>query len=292
MQNLSNIGTVKDILSRHGFTFSKALGQNFIINPSICPKIAEFGFAKKGAGIIEIGSGIGVLTKELALRADKVVCIEIDSRLLPVLDETLSDFDNVKIINEDVLKVDLHKLIKDEFEGLEVSICANLPYYITSPILMSLLKARLPIKAITVMVQKEAAQRICAKETTNDFGAISAAVRYYCDPEILFHVSKGSFMPAPQVDSTVIRLNVLAAPRVVTTDEDFFFEVIKGAFSQRRKTLLNSLCAYFRLDKSVVCTLLEEIGIDVKIRPEKLTLEEFLKVSEILKEKGGLNAKN
>jgi 16S rRNA (adenine1518-N6/adenine1519-N6)-dimethyltransferase len=249
------------------------------------------GFAEKGAGIIEIGSGIGVLTKELALRANKVVCIEIDSRLLPVLDETLSEFDNIKIINEDVLKVDLHKLIKDEFDGLKVSICANLPYYITSPILMSLLKAKLPIKAITVMVQKEAAERICAKETTNDFGAISAAVRYYCDPEILFHVSKGSFMPAPQVDSTVIRLNILPSPRVNPTDEEFFFEVIKGAFSQRRKTLLNSLCAYFKLDKAKTSEMLNQIGIDVKIRPEKLTLEDFLKISDTIKRQGDLSEK-
>lgn len=291
MQNLSNINTVKDILTRHGFTFSKALGQNFIINPSICPKIAELGFAQSGFGVIEIGSGIGVLTKELASRADKVVCIEIDSRLLPILDETLSDFDNIKIVNNDVLKVDLHKLIKDEFDGLEVSICANLPYYITSPILMSLLKAKLPIKAITVMVQKEAAERICAKETTNDFGAISAAVRYYCDPQILFHVSRGSFMPAPAVDSSVIRLDILPTPRVSPSDEDLFFEVIKGAFSQRRKTLLNSLCSYFRLDKDLVSKLLCEVGIDSKIRPEKLTLDDFLKVCEILKEKGGLNVK-
>ena len=142
------------------------------------------------------------------------------------------------------------------------------------------------------MVQKEAAERICAKETSNDFGAISAAVRYYCEPEILFHVSKGSFMPAPQVDSTVIRLNVLDTPRVTPSDEDFFFEVIKGAFSQRRKTLLNSLCSYFRLDKAKVSSLLEEIQLDPKVRPEKLTLEDFLKVSEILKEKGDFNAKN
>ncbi len=284
MQNLSNINTVKDILSRHGFTFSKTLGQNFIVNPSICPKIAEMGFARKGFGIIEIGSGIGVLTSELASRADKVVCIEIDSRLLPILKETLADFNNIKIINEDVLNVNLLNLIKEEFEGLDVSVCANLPYYITSPILMSLLKAKLPIKAITVMVQKEAAIRICAKPGSKDFGALSAAVQYYSEPKILFNVSRGNFIPAPDVDSSVIRLNILSTPSVTPTNEDFFFEVIKAAFSQRRKTLVNSLSSYFCVDKAKLIQMLETISIDSKIRPEQLNLLDFKEISEILKD--------
>ncbi len=284
MQNLSNINTVKDILSRYGFTFSKALGQNFIINPSVCPKIAQMGFAEKDSGIIEIGSGIGVLTSELASRADKVVCIEIDSRLLPILNETLADYDNIKIINDDVLNVDLHKLIEDEFKGKQVSICANLPYYITSPILMFILKAKLPIKAITVMVQKEAAIRICAKPGSKDFGALSAAVQYYAEPEILFNVSRGSFIPAPDVDSSVIRLNILPSPRVNPSDEDFFFETIKAAFSQRRKTLVNSLSSYFCADKSKLIQLFETNSINSKIRPEQLTLTQFNEISEILKD--------
>lgn len=284
MQNLSNISTVKDILTRYGFTFSKSLGQNFIVNPSVCPKIAEMGFAKKGAGIIEIGSGIGVLTSELASRADKVVCIEIDSRLLPILNETLEEFDNIKIINDDVLNVNLEELIKSEFQGLDVSICANLPYYITSPILMSLLKAKLPIKAITVMVQKEAAVRICAKPGSRDFGALSVAVQYYSEPEILFNVSKGSFIPSPEVDSSVIRLNILSSPRVNPNDEDFFFEVIKAAFLQRRKTLVNSLSTYFCTDKNKLIQLLEINSINSKIRPEQLTLQQFEKIANILKD--------
>ncbi len=284
MQNLSNISTVKDILTRYGFTFSKSLGQNFIVNPSVCPRIAEMGFAKKGAGIIEIGSGIGVLTSELASRADKVVCIEIDSRLLPILNETLAEFDNIKIVNDDVLNVNLDELIKSEFQGLDVSICANLPYYITSPILMSLLKAKLPIKAITVMVQKEAAVRICAKPGSKDFGALSVAVQYYSEPEILFNVSKGSFIPSPEVDSSVIRLNILSSPRVNPNDEDFFFEVIKAAFLQRRKTLVNSLSTYFCTDKAKLIQLLEINSINSKIRPEQLTLQQFERIANILKD--------
>ena len=182
--NLTNIGTVKDILSRHGFSFSKGLGQNFIINPDICPKIAENGNACKGFGVLEIGTGIGVLTAELAKRADKVAAVEIDTRLLSILAETLSDFDNVKIINEDVMKCDLHRLIDEEFKGLRVAVCANLPYYITSPIIMMLLESRLPIESITVMVQKEAAQRLCAKVGSRDSGAITvgsmnSSVKYF-----------------------------------------------------------------------------------------------------------------
>ena len=208
MQNLSNIGVIKDILNRHGFTFSKGLGQNFLINPSVCPRMAEMGNAQPGWGVIEIGTGFGVLTVELAQRADKVVCIEIDSRLLPILDETLADFDNIKIINEDVLKVDLQKLIAEEFPGMNVAICANLPYYITSPIIMTILEAKLPIASLTVMVQKEAAQRICAAPGSREVGAVSIAVQYYAQPKVLFPVSRGSFMPAPDVDSAVIRLDV------------------------------------------------------------------------------------
>ena len=214
MQNLSNISVIRDLLTRYGFTFSKALGQNFLINPSVCPRMAELGGAAPGTGMIEIGAGIGVLTAELAKRADKVVCVEIDSRLLPILDETLGEFDNIRIVNDDVLKVDLHRLIEEEFAGMEVAVCANLPYYITSPILMHLLEEKLPIRSITVMVQKEAAARLTAEPGTREVGAISIALRYYCTPSVLFQVSRGSFMPAPDVDSTVIRLDLLPEPAV------------------------------------------------------------------------------
>ena len=281
---LYNIGTINDVLRRHNFTFSKALGQNFIVNPTVCPRIAEMGNAKKGFGIIEIGAGIGVLTAELAKRAEKVVCIEIDSRLLPVLDETLAEFDNIKIINADVLKTDIAKVIEEEFEGLDVAICANLPYYITSPILMYLLESGLNVKSITVMVQKEAARRICAKPGTRDVGALSLAVRYYSEPKILFDVSRGSFMPSPDVDSSVIRLDVSSAPNVNVSNPEMFFKTVKGGFSQRRKTLVNSLSSFLSKPKAEIIAILEEIGIETTIRPEQLTIEEFALISDKLSE--------
>ncbi len=281
---LYNIGTINDVLRRHNFTFSKALGQNFIVNPTVCPRIAEMGNAKKGFGVIEIGAGIGVLTAELAKRAEKVVCIEIDSRLLPVLDETLAEFDNVKIINADVLKTDIARIIEEEFEGLDVAICANLPYYITSPILMYLLESGLNVKSITVMVQKEAARRICAKPGTRDVGALSLAVRYYSEPKILFDVSRGSFMPSPDVDSSVIRLDVSPVPTVNVSNSEMFFKTVKGGFSQRRKTLVNSLSSFLAKPKAEIIAILEEIGIETTIRPEQLTIEEFALISDKLSE--------
>ena len=188
MKRLSDIGTIRDILSRHGFTFSKALGQNFLVNPSVCPRMAEASGASAGVGVLEIGPGIGVLTNELCQLADKVVAVELDKRLLPVLDETLAEYDNVKIIRADVLGLDLNRLIAEEFPGLRVVVCANLPYYITSPVIMKLLEDRLPVQAITVMVQKEAAQRICAPVGSRESGAVTVSVNYYAKPQLLFGV--------------------------------------------------------------------------------------------------------
>ena len=279
MANLSNISVIRDVLSRHGFSFSKGLGQNFLINPTVCPRMAEMGNAKPGWGIIEIGAGVGVLTAELARRADKVVCIEIDSRLLPVLDETLEEFDNIKIVNEDVLKVDLHKLIEQEFAGMPVAVCANLPYYITSPIIMNLLEAHLPIASLTVMVQKEAAARLCAEPGSREVGAVSIAVRYYSDPKILFQVSRGSFLPAPDVDSTVIRLDVRDRPPVEVGSEEQFFKVVRAAFSQRRKTLPNTLSAGLGIPKAQAIEMLEKAGIPTNLRAEQLTLDQFALLS-------------
>lgn len=281
MDNLTNITVIKEVMSQHGFTFSKSLGQNFIVNPSVCPRIAEEGNAKKGTGIIEIGTGIGVLTAELAKRADKVVAIEIDTRLMPVLEETLGEFDNVKIINEDVLKVDLHKLIEEEFGDMEVSVCANLPYYITSPIIMTLLEERLPIKSITVMVQKEAGTRLCACLGTRDVGAVTVAVRYYSEPRLLFNVSRGSFMPSPNVDSCVIRLDVKETD-VAVNDEKHFFKVVRGAFSQRRKTLANSLSSSLGIDKARVIEAIGSVGLKEAVRPEELSMEDFIALANKL----------
>lgn len=279
MGRLTDRGVIRDVMERHGFTFSKSLGQNFIVNPSVCPRIAQEGGAAPGVGVIEIGAGIGVLTAELARRADKVVCVEIDRRLLPILAETLAEFSNITIVNADVMKTDLAALIAREFPGMEVVVCANLPYYITSPILMSLLEQRLPIRSITVMVQKEAAQRICAQPGTRDSGAISAAVRYYSQPRVLFPVSRGSFFPAPEVDSAVIRLDLHPTPPVAVADEATLFRVIRGAFGQRRKTVLNTLSAALELPKEETRALLEQAGVPATARAEALTLEQFAAIA-------------
>lgn len=282
MNRLSDIGTIKDILSRHGFTFSKSLGQNFLINPSVCPRMAELSGADKGVGVIEIGPGIGVLTNELCKLADKVVAIELDKRLLPVLEETLGEYDNLKVVNADVLETDLHKLIEEEFSGMEVVVCANLPYYITSPVIMKLLEDKLPISAITVMVQKEAAQRICAEVGSRQSGAVTVSVNYYAKPEMLFSVSAGSFMPAPKVDSAVLRLNILKEPPVKVDDEKKFFKVVKAAFSQRRKTLSNSLASGLSLPKAEVNAILDNSSVPLNARAEQLKLEDFANIANNL----------
>lgn len=282
MNRLSDIGTIKNILSRHGFTFSKSLGQNFLINPSVCPRMAELSRAGKGIGVIEIGPGIGVLTNELCKLADRVVAIELDKRLLPVLKETLAEYDNLKVINADVLEIKLHKLIEDEFSGMEVVVCANLPYYITSPVIMKLLEEKLPISAITVMVQKEAAQRICAEVGSRQSGAVTVSINYYAKPEMLFPVSAGSFMPAPKVDSAVIRLNVLSEPPVKVNDEKKFFSVVKASFAQRRKVISNSLSSGLSLSKEKTAEILEKAGVPLNARAEKLSLQDFADIANNL----------
>ena len=274
MTNLTDIGAVRQLLDRHGFRFSKALGQNFLINPSVCPRMAQACGADEQTGVLEIGPGIGVLTHELAKRAARVTAVELDERLLPVLSETLADHDNVHVLHGDVLKLDLHRLIAEEFAGLKVAVCANLPYYITSPILMALLESRLPIDSITVMVQKEAAQRLCAQPGTRECGAITLAVHYYAQPETLFGVSRGSFMPAPNVDSAVIRLAIRPQPPCQVDDEKALFRLIRAAFGQRRKTLANALTGT-GMSKPQVATLLNRAGVDPGARAEQLTLEQF-----------------
>lgn len=281
MNRLSDIGTIKEILGRHGFTFSKSLGQNFLINPSVCPRMAELSGAKNGVGVVEIGPGIGVLTNELCKLADKVVAVELDKRLLPVLDETLAEYDNIKVINADVMELDLNALIADEFEGMDVVVCANLPYYITSPIIMKLLEDKLPIKAITVMVQKEAAQRICAEVGSRMSGAVTVSVNYYAKPSMLFSVSAGSFMPAPKVDSAVIRLDILSKPPV-QANEKKFFAVIKAAFSQRRKVISNSLSSGLSLSKEKTLEILKSANVPSNARAEKLSLDDFANIANNL----------
>ncbi len=284
MYNLTDIGTIKEILGRHGFRFSKSLGQNFIVNPSVCPRMAEESGIDGNCGVIEIGAGIGVLTAELAKRAKKVVVIEIDTKLLPILDETLKDFDNIEIINQDVLKTDLAALIKEKFDGMPVYVCANLPYYITSPVIMALLESRLPIEAVTVMVQKEAAQRICAPVGSRLSGAVTVAVDYYAHAQKLFDVSAGSFMPAPKVDSCVIRMDIRKTPGIEITDEDLFFRMVHAAFGQRRKTAANSISAGSGIPKDVVIKAIEECGFEPSVRAEGLTMQELAMLSEKISE--------
>lgn len=283
--NLTDIGTIKRILSAHGFSFSKGLGQNFITNPTICPRIAEEGNAREGFGILEIGTGIGVLTAELARRADKVAAVEIDTRLMPILDETLAEFNNVRIFNEDVMKCDLRKLIAEEFSGLKCAVCANLPYYITSPVLMLLLESRLPIESVTVMVQKEAAQRLCARVGSRDSGAITVAVNYYGSAQKLFDVSRGNFMPSPNVDSAVIRIDVGGRPRMSEENEKFFFKIVKSGFSQRRKTAANALSSQLGISKDMVYSALAETGLPDTARLEGLDMEQLIQFSQALRKK-------
>ena len=282
MQNLSDISVIKKILSEHGFIFSKSLGQNFLINPTVCPRMAEACGADSDTGVLEIGAGIGVLTAELAKRAKKVVSLELDTRLIPVLAETLGEFSNVEVLNADVLKIDLNKLIDDCFQGMHVAVCANLPYYITSPVIMALLESRIPVDAVTVMVQKEAAARLCAPVGSRDAGAVTVAVNYYAQAEKLFDVSAGSFMPAPKVDSSVIRLNIRKEPPVEVSDEKFFFKVIKAAFGQRRKTASNSLSAGLGIPKDKVSAAIAAAGFEPSVRAESLTMQELARLSECL----------
>lgn len=284
MLELTDIGTIKALLARHGFHFSKALGQNFIVNPSVCPRMADESGIDSESGVIEIGAGIGVLTAELAKRAKKVVCIELDSKLLPILDETLADFDNIEIINADVLKTDLAALIEKKFGGMPVYVCANLPYYITSPVIMTLLEGRLPLKAVTVMVQREAAQRLCAPVGSRLSGAVTVAVDYYAEARKLFDVSAGSFMPAPKVDSSVIRLNIREKPGIEVSDEKLFFSMVHAAFGQRRKTASNSISSGTGIPKAVVAEAIERCGFPPSVRAESMTAEQLAALCEALNE--------
>ena len=282
MDRLSDIGEIKRIMESSGFSFSKALGQIFIVNPSVCPRMAEMCGADKDCGVLEVGPGIGVLTNELCKVAKKVVAVELDKRLPEILAKTLADHDNVKIVSGDIMEIDLHKLIEDEFGGMDVVVCANLPYYITSPVIMKLLEEKLPIKSLTVMVQKEAADRLCAQMGTRACGAVTAAVRYYSEPKLLFKVSAGSFMPPPKVDSAVIRLDIHRTPTVELKDEKLFFRVIKSAFAQRRKTLVNSVASGLSIDKATVTRLMEENSLNPLARAEQMSLQDFATLTNAL----------
>lgn len=278
--DLTSPRVIRSIQEKFGFTFKKGLGQNFLTSADVLRKIVDA--AEIDGGVIEVGPGFGVLTAELAKNSDKTVAIEIDERLLDVLSYTLSEFDNVKIINADILKLDLKSLIQEEFGCDKVSIAANLPYYITTPIITKLIESRLPVKNIVVMVQKEVADRMSALPGTKDYGAITVLCRYYTEPSIVTKVNASLFVPPPKVDSAVLKLRVLDNPSVEVRNEKLFFRVVKAAFSQRRKTLLNCLVSGFSIPKQDMSDLLEANGINPARRGETLSLEEFAVVADAL----------
>lgn len=282
MDRLSSHRATKDIVDKHGFKFSKSLGQNFLIDDNVIDKIIDGARVKEGDKVIEVGPGIGTLTREMAKRAEKVVAVEIDKNLIPILKETLSDFDNTEVVNEDILKVDINKLVDEKLSGGPVKLIANLPYYITTPIVMKFLEEDIPVTDIVVMVQKEVADRMNAVPSTKDYGALSVAVQYYCDTEIVAKAPRHMFIPQPKVDSTVIGLHIREEKKYKADNEQLFFKTVKAAFGQRRKNLLNSLSSMGVLDKAKIKEVLAEAGIDEKRRGETLSIEEFANLSNII----------
>ena len=280
--DLTNSNDIRSLLQSHGFRFSKALGQNFLIADWVPQKIAESSLADADTGVLEIGPGIGCLTEQLSLRAGKVVALELDKRLQPLLQETLSACANVKIIFADAMKTDIDSLIKEEFDGLRPFVCANLPYQITSPVLLKLLDVK-EIDIITVMIQREVAERICASPGTADYGAFSLRVQWDMKPEILFTVPPSCFMPQPGVTSAVIRMTRRDKPPVSVRDGKAMFRLIRAAFGQRRKTLANAVSSQLPgLDRAAVEQALRACGLDTRIRGENLTIEQFAQLSDEL----------
>ena len=272
---LCDIHVIKEVLSKHGFHFSKSLGQNFLTAQWVPERIAAECGVDKNSCALEVGPGMGCLTNELSKQAEKVVAIELDRALFPVLEETLADCPNVEVVHGDVLKTDLSAICKEKFGDKKVYACANLPYYITTPAISALLDSKM-FSGITVMVQKEVAKRICAKAGSSDYSAFSIYVQYYADAKILFDVPAGCFVPQPKVDSAVIRLNPLNTPSVSVKNEKLFFAIVRAAFNQRRKTLVNAISPAFggKLEKTDILSLMKTCNLDERIRGEKLTLEE------------------
>ena len=280
--DLCNLSVIRELMSEAGITFRKDYGQNFLINRMIPEDIAENCTDVEDSLILEIGPGIGCLTKELALRYRRVVAVEIDRGLIPVLDKTLSEFDNVTVINADIMKTDIAALVAEYSGGLPVSVCANLPYYITTPILMYLLESGVKFSSITVMVQNEVATRLTAKAGSADYGAITAVLGYYGEVRRLFKVSAGSFTPAPKVDSAVVKIDLYDTPKYTPKNEKLFRNLIKAAFEMRRKTLVNAISAKLSVDKEIAKNAITSLGFPETVRGEKLSTEDFVKLSDIL----------
>ena len=282
--NLCNPTELKALLNRHGFNFSKTLGQNFLIDKNVLNKIVSASELNENSCVLEIGPGAGTLTRRLAETGARCTAVEIDKALLPILGETLAGFDNFNLINSDILKVDLKKLIKDEFDNKPFHVIANLPYYITTPIIMQILESRLPVVSMTLMVQKEVADRMCATCGSKEYGALSVAVQYYTIPTVICRAEPHCFIPQPKVASSVVHLKVSATPTVTVSDEKKFFAIVKSSFGQRRKTLLNALSKspYFSANKDSVRSALVQMGVYENIRGEKLSISQFAKLSELL----------
>ena len=279
MDRLSSHQATKEVVQKHNFKFSKSLGQNFLIDTNVIDRILEGARVKEGDYVIEVGPGIGTLTKEMGRSAEKVVAIEIDKTLIPILEETLEDFPNIEVINQDILKVNVQELVKEKLNGGPVKLVANLPYYITTPIVMKFLEEDIPVTDIVVMVQKEVADRMNAQPSTKDYGALSVAVQYYCDTEIVAKAPRHMFVPQPNVDSIVIGLHVRDEKKYIVDNEDIFFKTVKASFGQRRKTLLNSLGGLGFLSKDQIKEALKAANIDEKRRGETLSIDEFANLS-------------
>ncbi len=281
---LTELNTVRSLLSEFGASPDKRYGQNFLISERVVENIADGCGAGPEDGILEIGPGIGVLTQKLCERYKKVVSVEIDGKMVNVLGKTMAEYGNFTVINDDILKVDLNGLIKKYFDGMRVTVCANLPYYITSPIIMYLLESGAPFGHITVMIQKEVADRLTAKPGTPEYGSITPSVTYYADAERLFTVPAGCFYPAPKVDSAVLRLDLRRKPEYEPKDRELMLEIIKYAFLQRRKTLVNALSADKRLEKAAIIKAVGACGFDERVRGEALSVLDFRRLSDVLSE--------
>ncbi len=281
--NLCNINVIRSLMEDAGISFRKEYGQNFLINPMIPEDIADMCCDREDSLIVEIGPGVGCLTDALAKRYARVVAIEIDKGLIPILAKTMAEHENVTVLNADVMEVDLAALVAEYSEGRPVSVCANLPYYITTPILMRLLESGVRFSSITVMVQNEVAQRLCSKAGSKDYGAITAVLGYYGEARRLFRVPAGCFLPAPKVDSAVIRIDLYSAKKFNPKNEDLFFSLIRAAFEMRRKTLVNALSAKLpQYSKEAITAAIVSIGHTETVRGERLSTEDFVKLSNIL----------
>lgn len=281
--DLCNLSVIKTVMADAGITFRKEFGQNFLINRIIPEDIADNCADNADSLIIEIGPGIGCLTQELAMRYKRVVAVEIDKGLIPVLDKTLADYDNVTVINDDIMKIDINSLVEEYSMGMSVSVCANLPYYITTPILMRLLECGVKFSSITVMIQNEVASRLVAKPGSSDYGAITAVLGYYGNVRKLFKVSAGSFIPAPKVDSAVVRIDLYKEPKYKPKNEKLFRDLIKAAFEMRRKTLVNAISAKMpSVPKDKLIEAIRSLGHPDTVRGERLSTEEFARLSDFL----------